>query len=363
MQRRAFLQALLVAGCARPFGEEDERDGEATFEGIVPFVDEGAVPLDTLVGEGLDGRLYTDLARLDEGSLVVDDELFYVRTRTPDRLDYGRAWVVRIVDRDVAIEQIVARSRPMGVTLLECSGNTSGGSFGLMSAAEWSGVPLVELLPPGASRVRVSGFDEHSRPSARSTAGASWVLTADDLARTGAFLATSMNGGPLPRDHGFPVRLVVPGWYGCTCIKWVNEIALVGDDEPATSHMKEFASRTHQAGVPALARDFAPASIDFAAMPIRLERWRTARGPRLRIGGIAWGGDETIGELLLSFGDALPVERVVVDRPASAARSWTLWHHERSMLPPGRWALTLRAPSAKRTRRLDQRFYARAVVV
>ena len=47
-----------------------------------------------------------------------------------------------------------------------------------------------------------------------------------------------MNGAPLTRDHGFPVRLIVPGWYGCSCIKWVDRIELVADEAPATTQMQ-----------------------------------------------------------------------------------------------------------------------------
>ena len=55
-----------------------------------------------------------------------------------------------------------------------------------------------------------------------------------------------MNGELLPRDQGAPVRLVVPGWYGCTEVKWVNEIKLVDNDQPATLQMLEFGERTMQ---------------------------------------------------------------------------------------------------------------------
>src|SRR5262249_31474879 len=141
-----------------------------------------------------------------------------------------------------------------------------------------------------ARRVLVSGFDQHSKPSQKSTPGASWIFTREQLESFGAFLATGMNGEALTKDHGAPLRLVVPRWYGCTCIKWLNEIALVGEDAPATSQMKEFASRTHQDGVPALARDYLAASMDQAAMPVRVERWRVASGVLYRIVGVMWGG-------------------------------------------------------------------------
>jgi DMSO/TMAO reductase YedYZ molybdopterin-dependent catalytic subunit len=108
------------------------------------------------------------------------------------------------------------------------------------------------------------------------------VFSFDDLERSGAFLATHMSGEPLSLDHGAPVRLIVPGWYGCACIKWVNEPRYVGVEEPATSQMTEFASRTHQDGAPELARDFLPAEIDVAAM---LSGHRAPSGDRINLIG------------------------------------------------------------------------------
>ena len=117
-----------------------------------------------------------------------------------------------------------------------------------------------------------------------------------------------MNGAPLTRDHGFPVRLIVPGWYGCSCIKWVDRIDLVPDDAPATTQMQEFAARTHQdiataAGrrTPPLARDFIPAVIDTAAMPVRVEKWIVDGRLAYRITGIIWGGSKPTNALSIRF--------------------------------------------------------------
>ena len=74
----------------------------------------------------------------------------------------------------------------------------------------------------------------------------------------GAAVSGSRRAGP---------ALVVPGWYGCAWIKWVNDVRLTAPDEPATSQMKEFAGRTHQAGRPDLAKDYTPAGIQTAATP------------------------------------------------------------------------------------------------
>ncbi len=136
----------------------------------------------------------------------------------------------------------------------------------------------------------VSGQDEEAQTPRSSVIGASWIFPLADLPRLGAFLATGMNGAPLPIAHGAPVRLVVPGWYGCAWIKWVREIRLVGADEPVTSQMAEFAGRTHQDGRPLLARDYEAPVIDLAATPIRVERRRLNNTIHYRIVGIVWGG-------------------------------------------------------------------------
>ena len=110
-----------------------------------------------------------------------------------------------------------------------------------------------------------------------------------------------MNGEPVPADHGKPVRLAVPGWYGCSWIKWVNEIRLVGPDEPATTQMVEFAARTHQTEPHKLARDYAPADIQTAATPVRVEKRKGPNGLEYRIVGIVWGGTKPVDRLQIRF--------------------------------------------------------------
>lgn len=379
MRRRDLLQGLFLVACSSshdgsdaaplpPLDCKNDPFAGGTFRGIVPFVDEDDIPLDTPTGSGLDGRLYTDLSTLNEGALVIPNERFYIRTRYPGRLDPSRPWVVRVGNNgSIPLAEITARSRAMGVTLLECSGNAPGAHFGLLSAAEWTGVPILELLEPyfakaNATRILVSGFDDHPEPSARSVPGASWVFTVDQLRAAGAFLATGMNGAPLPPDHGAPVRLVMPGWYGCTCIKWVDTIDFVPDDVPSTPHMLEFASRTEQLGIPERAADYLAATIDLTAMPIRIERWTVSGKDQLRIIGVVWGGDRTDTELAITVGaDALTPVRSCT--PRTDARTWGLWSHAWSPTP-GRHRVTLSARDpAVRTRRLDRAFYARAFSV
>jgi len=369
--RREFLELVLGTSAALLLGGCEQGDRKL---GVVGFYGERRTAVGQLRGSGLAGRLALDLSKLDKGRLNTATERFFIRTRRPDRLQARKNWTIslegKVAQRKrISVASLADKVKPMGLHLLECSGNSRNRAFGLISAATWSGIPLADLLTlaqpdEGASRVRISGFDLHSQPARGSRAGADWIFTPAQLKAAGAFLATEMNGKPLPRDHGAPVRLIVPGWYGCCCIKWVEQIEWTTDDAAATDQMREFASRTHQRGVPRKARDFAPASIDTTAMPVRIERWRTPGGKiYYRVIGILWGGDKTTRKLQIRFQQDEPyvdVERYLQQTHAT----WSLWSHTWRPTRAGRFAIRLRVDDPQvRTRRLDSGFYLRYVKI
>ena len=144
-------------------------------------------------------------------------------------------------------------------------------------------------------------------------------LTIADAERDDVLLAYACNGAPLPPQHGFPLRLVVPGWYGMTSVKWLERITVV--DEPFTGYqmvtgyrMRERRGRRGHAGhadraavADGPARD--PGLPD--AAPLR-------RAPgRERLDGRAWSG----------WG---PIERVEVSTDGGAR-----WQSARLGDPPG----------------------------
>ncbi len=362
-----MVDAGMVPACADPF-----MGGDAL--GRLSFLREEGATLDELVNQGWDGRLYSDLSNIDADNLTIDNDRFFVRTRYPDLLQPPDAWTIDVgglaTSTTLFLDDLLPLVRPMGTYVLECSGNSRGRAFGLMGAASWGGIPFDEVLghvaiDPRATRVLVSGFDEHSVPSANnhSTPGASWIFSFEDLANSGAFLATEMNGEPLPLNHGAPVRLYVPNWYGCSCIKWVNAIELVDDSAPATSQMLEFASRTLQDGRPPLARDFLPAAMDQAAMPIRVEKWRVDGQLVYRIVGIMWGGYELTDQLAIRFNGSAP-EPVEVCPVQENNDTWTLWSYAWQPPSVGNYAVRMQIddPSIV-TRRLDTGYYERSILV
>jgi DMSO/TMAO reductase YedYZ molybdopterin-dependent catalytic subunit len=324
-------------------------------------------------GPGLDARQVTDLSRLEPEQLITPSDAVFVRTERPAaaarRPAPWRIATTGLLSREASltIDELTRVSRPMGPHLLECAGNNNPANFGLMSVASWEGVPLVDLvsrLQPArpAAAVLVKGLDDEGGRSAVSVPGAAWVLPLQALDRLDAFLALRMNGEPLLADHGMPVRLVVPGWYGCAWIKWVDGIRLVGMEEPATSQMKEFAGRTHQTQRHELARDYAPPDIQTAAMPVRVEKRRTSAGVHYRIVGIVWGGDRPADRLVIRFGTDDSWKAVTLCPPRPAPRIWTLWEYRWSPPAPRVYSIEMRVddPSVAQ-RRLTSGYYVRQV--
>jgi len=349
---------------------------------LVPFLNRqrDRRPRERLYGEGLEGRFRQDLTRLSRETLLTPTERFFVRTRAPQSLAKHDPWTIRIDGRvkspiTLRMENLRPDIVERGVHLLECSGNGLGG---LISAATWRGVPFAEVFrrtspEPGVRHVLVSGLDDHANvPRDHWQRGASWIFTFEQLEEAGAFLATHMNDEPLTPDHGKPVRLLVPGWYGCTCIKWVNAIRFVDKNEPSTAQMREFASRTNQSGVPERAADYRPATIDLAAMPVRIERRRLPGGEIVhRVIGIVWGGDQLIDRLLIRFERQPPADADDEEAPTSTPmpvdhfshttnRTWSLWSHIWRPKAPGRYVIHLSFDDASIvSRKMERGVYTR----
>ncbi len=338
--------------------------------GYVPFEAEGlSSPLrpGRRSGQGHDARRIIDPASLLMPSTrVTPADDFFIRTAYPDLLRPPEDWTIQIggevqKPQALSLKRLDSAVEAKGPVLLECSGNHRELRFGLLSVANWEGIPIGKVLKLAeptskAKAVLIKGFDDDSNLPDRgppykthSWPTCSWIFTFEQLDRAGAFLATRMNGKPLPEDQGAPVRLVVPGWYGCTEVKWVNEIKLVDNDQPATLQMLEFGGRTlqetrfdaalspHPVG-PKWARDYRPASIDQAALPVRVEQWKLGGKLVYRVVGITWGGPDRTEKLKIRFRRGrheAPFEPVLFCKGRSSISSYGLWVHRWEPTKPG----------------------------
>ena len=113
-----------------------------------------------------------------------------------------------------------------------------------IGTAEWGGTPLSPLLeeagvPDGTVEVLFTGLDRGIDGGIEQAYQRS--LTLDEAMRDDVLLACEMNGQPLPAQHGFPLRLVVPGWYGMTSVKWLERIAFL--DRPFDGYQQAHSYR------------------------------------------------------------------------------------------------------------------------
>jgi DMSO/TMAO reductase YedYZ molybdopterin-dependent catalytic subunit len=136
--------APATAECPDPFANGQRLDDAM-------FVSESERPLEQAFNSGLDGRLYTDLSKLDPSNLVTPSEAFYIRTRYPDLLVPEARWRISIgglpgSTNDLFLDELMPRAVAQGTHLMECSGNSRSASFGLPSSADWTGIRLLDAI-------------------------------------------------------------------------------------------------------------------------------------------------------------------------------------------------------------------------
>src|SRR5712664_2269798 len=119
--------------------------------GVVEFLHEGQAPTQTVLGDELDGRMYTDLTSLSLQDMATPTEKFYIRTRASKLLPDTKSWQVRVEGfsekpRTVTLEYLRKAAKPVGLHLMECAGNVPLAHFGMISIANWAGVPVADIL-------------------------------------------------------------------------------------------------------------------------------------------------------------------------------------------------------------------------
>ena len=212
---------------------------------------------------------------------------------------------------------------------------------------EWTGFALGELLRtldpgPTARYVEFIGLDQVERHGRRFGFGGSIDLSkalGDEV-----LLATHLNGAPLPPEHGFPLRAVVPGWIGARSVKWLGEINLRAD--PTPNYFQSQAYRDQRQADPRNPRDVSQ-GVALSEVPVNsvildpLPNQRVLRG-RVPVRGWAMGSAArrvTLVELSLNDGDDWFPVRIL---PQESAWSWTLWEAAVDLIP-GNHTLVVRA--------------------
>jgi DMSO/TMAO reductase YedYZ molybdopterin-dependent catalytic subunit len=189
-------------------------------------------------------NLETPLEALGGSRTETDD--FYVRSHSSNPALDVASWRL-VVDGEVeeplrlALPDLQQFPLRTVTTVLECAGNgrtrmsrrAEGVAWGYGAAgfAEFAGIALRSLLErarlrPGTTGILFTAADEAQIEPGRAIAYAR-SLPVDEAMHENALLAWAMNGAALRREHGYPLRLVVPGWYGMASVKWLMRVTAI----------------------------------------------------------------------------------------------------------------------------------------
>jgi DMSO/TMAO reductase YedYZ molybdopterin-dependent catalytic subunit len=219
----------------------------------------------------------------------------------------------------MSFDDILKRPQTKMISTLECIGNTVGGYS--IGTAEWEGVKINQLLDeagfdPKAFDLVLRGADDYSDSFPLSRA------LEDDV-----LLATKMNGVPLPPDHGFPARVIVPGIYGMKNVKWLTGLELVNYDYKGYWQQQSWSDT---ALVKLSSRIDLPGDRELITTP------------RYTMKGIAFNGRQKIHKVEVSI-DAGKTWQEATLQPKLSPHTWTPWNYEWAIPKSGEYTIIARA--------------------
>ena len=275
-----------------------------------------------------------------------------------------------VVGSPLSLDLDAIRSRPKvtAVVTLECAGNGRARLLPrpvsqpwlteAVGTARWSGTPLLGLLQEAgiaeeAVDVVFTGADHGIERGLEQDYQRALPVT--EALREDVLLAYEMNGVPLPPQHGAPLRLVVPGWYGMAHVKWLRRITLVAQPFDGFQ-MRAYRLRDtpDEPGVP-VTRIEPRALLVPPGFPDFMSRRRVVRSGPVRIEGRAWSGWAPVSKVEVSIDGGDTWEPADLER-AQASHGWARWTWTwQSEL--GSYVLACRATDASgRTQPLGQRW-------
>jgi DMSO/TMAO reductase YedYZ molybdopterin-dependent catalytic subunit len=310
-------------------------------------------------------NLETPLDQVD--SYLTPTELFYVRSHFPapklDPVSY-RLRLDGAVRNPLSLSNQQLRDMPSEsrVATLECAGNgrvflvpqVAGAQWelGAVGNAEWTGVPLRALLQRAgleedACEIVLEGADRGKPaepPIPPGPISYSRSLPREKALGPEVLIAYQMNGRDLPLDHGYPVRAIVPGYYGMASVKWLTHIHAVREPFQGYWQTSDYGYWDYVDGQPVRR---ALAEMKLKSQIVRPRVYETlAPNEVYTVFGAAWAGETEVVEVAVSTdGGQTWAEAEFLDTMQRYA--WRRWKFDwLTPKEPGRYTLTARAKSA-----------------
>ena len=354
-QVREFMQPFAMAGsvdvypagtCARVVASGGCAAAIPTVDAALPALDpeeacQLAIDAGLVIHRAHPLNCETSLPALI-GSVVMPNPRFYVRNHFQipklDQLSW-RLKVGGLVERplSLSLRDLVKMPSQSCFVTLECAGNGRSmlspsvngeqWNLGAVSTAEWTGVLLLEVLDragvkAGAREVVFRGADSGKLDTNSEPVCFERSLSMDDARGSEALLAYAMNGEPLPIQHGYPLRLIVPSWYAVASVKWLTEIDVIS--EPFRGHYQTEAYFFESQRGGQLVRE-----------PVSLQRVRSlitepepdtkVEHGEMPLRGVAWSGAAPIARIEVSVGGGPWQDaRLISERKRHSWQGWEL---------------------------------------
>ena len=290
---------------------------------------------------------------------ITPNPLFYVRNHFDIPEIQCADWKLHIdgvVSQKTALTLDELKNLPrveMPVTM-ECAGNNRsdlhppapGNQFqnGAISTARWAGVPLKEVLSlsgigDGAKEVLFEGCDSGVPEPGAATMPYLRSVPIDVAKHPDTLLVYEMNGQDLPKEHGYPIRLMAPGWYGMACVKWVKRVTVLDYRYEGFFQTDRYIIEDDDGGARPL-RNMGVKSIISSpeqGVPVRMEE--------VCVKGAAWSGRERIAAVDVSCDGGRTWTRAETVGP-SERYAWQFWRYPWNPPAPGEYTLMSRATDA-----------------
>lgn len=271
------------------------------------------------------GRTGTDFALEGMPHEITPTEAFYVVSKNfVDPQVDSSGWSLEIgglVERPLTLsytDMLLPESQEF-VATLECISNEVGGPY--IGNAVWQGFPLSVLLERSGLRPGIIDLEIHAADGYIESLPIEKAM--DDV-----MVVHTMNGEPLTYEHGYPVRLIVPGRYGKKNVKWVTALSAVPEDIKGYWQIRGWSDTAF--------------ILTMSRIDLPENGHKVQVGETLRAGGVAFGGERGIDRVEVSFDRGESWEEARLSSPLSG-NAWRLWRADYIATEPGIKRIIVRA--------------------
>lgn len=303
----------------------------------------------------------TILPHLD--AWITPTDHFYIRSHFSDLPDIDSSTYRLLVEGAVhspltlSYDELLALPGRETTATLECAGNSrayvtppaEGLHFlhGAVGNATWRGVPVSELLARAglletAKEVLFEGADVGEEEEEGESLRLSYErsLPIDKAMDRNTIVAYLMNGEPLERAHGYPLRLIVPGWYGMASVKWLRRIQVLED--PFHGFFQNRRYILIDEGVADRLAGKPVTTVRVKSLITRPRHGEVVKSSAYTILGVAWSGEGEITEVEVSTDGGRSWRKAALVGP-SLPHAWRQWEYPWKSSNPGHFILTVRA--------------------